>query len=122
MAQFIDFGNGGSGSVSGASGTINSFATCTGTSGNPTVTTALSVAAGDYILLHQTQGTGVGAWELVKVNSTGSGQFTADRNLTNSIQPELRQLRLLNIQAELVLGRLQQQHGTGLPEEYLLSL
>lgn len=84
MAQFIDYGSSADGAVSSANGTINSFATCTGTSGAATVTTSLTVAAGDYILLHQSKGTGAGNWEVVKVNSTGTGEFTADRNLTNS--------------------------------------
>lgn len=82
--QFIDYGDGRNGSVSAASGVVNSYATCLGTSGSPTVTTSLSVSAGDLIMLHQSRGSGVGNWELVKVLTPGTGEFTADRNLTNS--------------------------------------
>jgi len=85
MATFIDWGNGHDGAVSSANGTINTYAAMTGTAGSSTVTTALSVAVGDMVLLHQSRGTAnVGKWELVRVSSTGSGQFTADRNLTNT--------------------------------------
>ena len=84
MAQFIDWGNGHDGSPNSISGTINTYATMTGTSGSTTVTTNLSVDIGDLILLIQSQGSGVGNWEVVHVVSTGSGSFTADRALVNS--------------------------------------
>jgi len=85
MAQFIDFGNGHDGSVSSATGTINTYAAMTGTAASTTVTTALSVSAGDMVLLHQSRGTAnVGKWEIVIVGSTGSGQFTATSALVNT--------------------------------------
>lgn len=83
--QFIDFGRGSLGSITSVTGTVNTYASMTGTSGASTVTVTLSVAIGDTILLWQTQGTGAGNWELVRVQATGGGtSFTADRNLVNS--------------------------------------
>lgn len=85
MPQFIGWGDGRDGAVSSASGTINSYAVANATAGTTTVTTALSVSAGDYVLL--VQGTGAsdhGKWEMVRVASTGSGNFTAGNVLDNT--------------------------------------
>lgn len=84
MAQFVGYGDSRDGAVSTANGTINSYAAMSGTAGSATVTTALSVSAGDYVVLMTMRGANVGQWEMVKVQSTGSGEFTADRNLVNT--------------------------------------
>jgi hypothetical protein len=87
MSQWLDyvkFGNGHDGSPA-VSGTINSYAAVTGTAGSTTVTTALSVAVGDLVLLQQSQhASNAGKWELVYVVATGSGSFTAAEALDNT--------------------------------------
>ena len=84
MSQFLGFGSGKNGTVP-ASGTINTYAAMTATAGDQTVTTALVVAVGDVVLLHQTQhATAAGVWELVQVLSFGAGTFEAISNLVNS--------------------------------------
>lgn len=64
MAQWLNWGKGTSGSPNAISGTINTYATCTGTATELSLTTALSASAGDVILIHQSQGTGAGQWEI----------------------------------------------------------
>ena len=66
MAQIISFSKFGSGKNGSpaVSGTINTYASCTGTATQTSLTTELSASAGDIILIHQSQGTGVGQWEL----------------------------------------------------------
>lgn len=71
MAQWLDrvkFGNGKNGSPA-VSGTINTYATCTGTATQSVLTTALSASDGDVIMIHQSQGTGAGQWEINVVSS-----------------------------------------------------
>jgi hypothetical protein len=81
---YVKFGNGHDGSPA-VSGTINSYATVTGTAGSATVTTALSVSVGDLVLLHQSQhASNAGKWELVYVVATGTGSFTAAEPLDNT--------------------------------------
>ena len=84
MGLFLDYGNGKDGLASGISGVINTYATCTGTTGSRTVTTSLSVAAGDLVFLWQTQGSGATNCEMVRVAAPGSGNFTATVALINS--------------------------------------
>lgn len=79
MAQWLDrikFGNGHDGSPNGWSGNLNSFATCTGTATQSSLTTALSASAGDVILIHQTQGTGAGQWEINYVLADAGATLT----------------------------------------------
>lgn len=78
MAQFLTnfkWGNGHDGSPA-VSGTINSYATCTGTATESSLTTTLSASAGDIILIHQSQGTGVGQWELNYVLADAGATLT----------------------------------------------
>lgn len=82
MAQFLGFGDGHDGSVA-TSGAVNSYATCTASADSNTVTTSLSVAEGDMVLLHQSQGSNPGDYELVQVASTGSGEFTTTNKVAN---------------------------------------
>lgn len=66
MSQWLDrikYGSGKNGSPA-VSGTINTYAACTGTATQTSLTTALGAVAGDVILIHQSQGTGAGQWEL----------------------------------------------------------
>ena len=83
MAQFIGLGNAHDGFIP-ASGDVNTRASCTGSAGNATVTTSLSVQVGDMVALFQERGSGVGAWEMVVVISTGAGNFTAHKPLDNT--------------------------------------
>lgn len=85
MGLFLDYGDGRSGSAQGISGTVNTYATCTGSAGTRTVTTALSVAIGDLVTLIQTQGTGAGVCETVRAaTATSAGSFTTTKALDNS--------------------------------------
>ena len=68
MSQFIGFGNGHDGSPA-VSGTKNTYASCTGTATQSSLTTALSASDGDVILIHQTYRTGAGQWELNQVKA-----------------------------------------------------
>lgn len=83
--QFINYGDGRSGSAAGVSGTVNTYATCTATAGTRTVTTALSVSIGDQVVLIQSRGTGVGGWEIVQAETASvAGAFTTTTALDNS--------------------------------------
>ena len=66
MAQIISFSKFGSGKNGSpaVSGTINTYASCTGTATQTSLTTTLAASGGDIILIHQSQGTEVGQWEL----------------------------------------------------------
>lgn len=60
---------------------------CSGTSGSTTLTldSAGSFANGDLVIIHQTRGTGVGAWELNKISSgAGTTTLTLAYTLTNT--------------------------------------
>lgn len=84
-SPFLDFGDGADGSASGVSGVVNTYATATATAGSSTVTTSLSVSVGDYVLLIQTQGSGHGTPEVVKVlTAPGGGSFTTTKPIRNS--------------------------------------
>lgn len=77
-AQWLDrvkFGNGHDGTPA-VSGTINTYATCTGTATQTSLTTTLSASAGDIILIHQSQGTGAGQWEINQVISDDGSTLT----------------------------------------------
>lgn len=65
------FGDGASGSAT-ISSDPNTRATATGTASSASVTAgSTSFANGDLVLLHQTQGTGAGQWEINRVSSGG---------------------------------------------------
>ncbi len=84
MPQFLGFGSGKDG-VKTVSGTedINTRTSCSGTSGTKVLTVASTTgfSAGDYILIHQSRGTGVGQWEINKIDTVGSGQLNLVLNL-----------------------------------------
>ena len=84
MAQWIDWGNGHDGSPNAISGTVNTYASCTGTATQTVLTTTLSAGAGDVILCHQSQGTGAGKWEIVGVASDAGATLNLTSALTNS--------------------------------------
>lgn len=70
------FGAGGSGSLSQNTATDNTAnTTLTGTVGgtSATVGSGAGFSNGDLVLIHQSQGTGVGNWELNKISSGGGG-------------------------------------------------
>lgn len=78
MTHWLDrvkFGNGHDGSPA-VSGTINSYAACTGTATQTSLTTALAANAGDVILIHQSQGTGAGQWEINYVLADAGATLT----------------------------------------------
>lgn len=86
MGKFLGFGQGvGQSTNIPNSGVINTYAAVTATAGQRTVNTGLSVSAGDWVLLHQTQGGSTpGIHELVVVDTPGVGSFTARSNLDNA--------------------------------------
>lgn len=66
------FGNGSDGAYSSATIPTLTKDSCSGTSGNKTLTTSGSTFAnGDILLIHQARGTGVGQWEINMVVSGG---------------------------------------------------
>jgi len=78
MSQWLDyvkFGSGKNGSPA-VSGVINTYATCTGTATQLSLTTALSASAGNVILIHQSQGTGAGQWEINYVLADAGATLT----------------------------------------------
>lgn len=60
-------------------------ASCSGTAGAFSLTaTNASFAAGQFILIHQTRGTGAGSWELNKIASYVAGTITTQLALKNT--------------------------------------
>jgi len=79
----------GFGDGSAGNGSINTStdapidSACSGTSGTTSLTaTNASFATGQLIMIHQTRGTGVGAWELNKIASYSAGTITLTHALT----------------------------------------
>lgn len=77
MAQFLGFGSGSDG-VATLSGThAPTDSSCSGSSGATSLTaTNASFASGQFILIHQTRGTGAGQWEINKIASYSTGTIT----------------------------------------------
>lgn len=72
------FGNGSDGAYSSATVPTLKVKSCSGTATNTKFaadTDASPFEVGDVILLHQSRGTGVGQWEIVKVASVGSDEY-----------------------------------------------
>lgn len=85
MAQWLSWGDGSDGSPNAISGTVNTYASCTGTAGQSVLTTSLAASANDQILIHQTQhATAAGTWEIVKVLSDGGATLNLQTALVNS--------------------------------------
>lgn len=87
MAKFLGFGNGADGALNISSDTTEApiDSSCTGTSGTTSLSaTNASFVAGQYILIHQSRGTGVGTWELNKIASYVAGTITTVLPLSNS--------------------------------------
>jgi hypothetical protein len=85
MAQWLNWGDGSDGSPNAISGTINTYAACTGTSGQTVLTTTLSAGAGDQVLVHQSQhATAAGTWEIVKIVSDAGATLNLEKALVNS--------------------------------------
>lgn len=81
------FGDGSDGDLTISSNTTEApiDSSCSGTSGTTSLSaTNASFASGQLILIHQTRGTGVGAWELNKIASYTTGAITLEHNLTNT--------------------------------------
>lgn len=83
------YGDGSDGALAISSDTTDSTAntTLTGTASSTSATagSGTGFAAGNLILIHQTQGTGVGNWELNKISSIGGGtNWTLSYSLINT--------------------------------------
>lgn len=85
MSQFHGFGAGGDGvvSLSGTEAPIDSACTGTATTQSLSATNA-SFAANQIVLIHQTQGTGAGAWETNQVQAYVAGTITTTGDLINT--------------------------------------
>jgi hypothetical protein len=83
----LPFGNGSDGAYSSATIPTIVYKTCAGTATQTKFaadTDATPFAVGDVILLHQTRGTGVGQWEVVRVASLGSDEYNTTTALNYS--------------------------------------
>jgi len=81
------FGDGSDGDLTISSNTTEApiDSSCSGSSGNSTLSaTNASFAANQIILIHQTRGTGAGNWELNKIASYSSGTITLKHPLQNT--------------------------------------
>lgn len=80
------FGNGSDGAYAPSTGTDAPIdSACTGTSATTSLTaTNVSFASGQLILIHQTQGTGAGNYELNRIASYTAGTITTTLALTNT--------------------------------------
>lgn len=87
MAQFLNFGNGSdaAATLSGTFSPIDSSCAGTGNGTNRNLSaTNASFSAGQMILIHQTRGTGVGAWEINQIESYIAGTITCVYPLVNT--------------------------------------
>lgn len=87
MPQFLGFGDGSDGdltvSVNMTDAPIDSA--CTGTSGTKILSaTNASFAANQLVFIHQSYGSGAGAWELAQIDSYVAGTITLKNNLVNT--------------------------------------
>ena len=81
------FGNGSDGAYSSATIPTMKVKACTGTATATKFaadTDATPFEVDDIILLHQSRGTGVGQWEIVKVSSVGSDEYNTSTALNYS--------------------------------------
>jgi hypothetical protein len=72
------FGDGADGAYSSATIPTIVYKSCSGTADSTTLTASTSspFEVGDVILIHQSRGTGVGQWEINRIASVGSGEYT----------------------------------------------
>lgn len=85
--QFLGFGNGTDGELVVSSNTTDTpiDSSCSGTAGSTSLSaTNASFAAGQIILIHQSRGTGAGAWELNQIASYTAGTITTVYPLENT--------------------------------------
>jgi hypothetical protein len=88
MGKFLGFGNGQDGDLV-ISGNVTESpidSSCSGTAGTRTLTVGagLTFAAGQIVLIHQSQGAAAGIWEVAKVESYAGTTLTLESNLDNS--------------------------------------
>lgn len=79
MAQFLGFGNGSDGVYTVSSPTTYApiDSSCSGASGSTSLSaTNVSFTGGQFILVHQSRGTGAGQWEINKISSYSTGTIT----------------------------------------------
>lgn len=81
------FGDGSDGdlTISSSSSEAPIDSSCSGTAGASTLSaTNASFAVGQFILIHQSRGTGAGNWELAKIVGYTAGTITLDKPLQNT--------------------------------------
>jgi hypothetical protein len=111
---YSGFGNGGDGiaTLSGTDAPIDS--SCSGTSGTKTLTaTNASFAANKIVLIHQTQGTGAGNWELNIIDSYVAGTITTLFNLVNTYATGAQVIQIKEYSSVTVSGTLIAKLWTG---------
>lgn len=86
MAQFIGFGNGKDGTIPASGGYNGSRSPCSGSSGSKTLTknAGAGFTSGDIVIIHQTRGTGAGAWEFNQVDTDSGSTMSLVYNLSNT--------------------------------------
>lgn len=87
MAQFLGFGDGSDGDLNISGNTTDApiDSSCSGASGGSSLSaTNASFVAGQYILIHQSRGTGAGAWEVNRILSYVAGTITTEKVLANT--------------------------------------
>ncbi len=100
------FGNGGDGALTISADTTETVtdSACTGTSGTTSLSaTNASFAANQIIFIHQTQGTGVGNWQLNVIQSYTAGTITTKYALTNTYATGA-QVRVVNQNADITIN------------------
>ena len=84
MAQFLGFGNAQDGATVTLSGTETPIDSSAATSGSNLTATNASFAAGQLVLIHQTQGPTHGGWEVNQVKTYSTGTITPSVPLVNT--------------------------------------
>lgn len=83
MSRFLGLGNGADGVLNLSSYTQLKYS-CSGSSGSTTLSATGSFSAGDRLFIHQTRGSGVGAYEDNRVVSYTTGTITLAYPLSNT--------------------------------------
>ena len=79
MSQFLNFGSGSNGVLTVSSPTTHApiDSSCSGSIGSTSLSaTNVSFATGQFIMVHQSRGTGAGQWEINKIASYVAGTIT----------------------------------------------
>lgn len=84
MAQFINFGRGIDGTVPSSGTYAGTNLSCAGASGTTTINYSGSFTDGDLVLIHQSRGSGVGAWEINQITAANTVAIPLSYTYTDS--------------------------------------